>query len=328
MFSKHFTKQDNMMTVLIALLPIYLFGIYSFGLRVLALLIFNSIVGLAVEYITEKAMYNRNKVSLATVVTAAIFTLTITPLIPFWQSAIGIAFAMFFGRQVFGGFGSNPYNPALVGRAFMFINFTGGMSNYIPSSLAEGSTAGVFGSLFKWVTPTVDGLSSASPFVSIKYRGAEFDNLTLFLGKHSGAIGEISILLILLGALYLLLRKAASWEIMISSIIGFFATSYIILAIGPGEGHVLEPILGLLIGGFMFATVFMATDPTSAPESTQAKWIYGLMFGAIAVIIRGYGNFIGGTMFALLITQTFAPIIDYVFLNRKKNKGLKKGMEA
>lgn len=318
MFSKHFKKQKPMRPVLLAMTPLLLYGIYSFGWKVLALLVINIIVACLVEYICEKKMYNRNQVTESAIVTAFIFTLTLSPLVPLWESAVGIAFAIFFGKEVFGGYARNPFNPALVGRAFMFINFPSAMTIFTQTSHSEGFLNGI-GALNKWLTPVVDATSGPTPLNAIKNTGAVIDNMTLFLGNHAGSIGEVSILLILIGAAYLAIKKVASWEIMISSILGFLATSYLFILIGV-DGKLIEPIQGLLVGGFMFASIFMATDPISAPNQVQAKWIYGFMFGFITVLIRSLSLFVGGTMFALLMASIFAPIIDYLFKGYNKKK--------
>lgn len=321
MFSKFFKKQAMMRTVLIAVAPIILYGIYAFGWRTLALLGFNIVVACLVEYISEKFMYNKSKVTEAAFVTATLFTLTLPPSIPFWMSGIGVAVGIFFGKELFGGFGKNVFNPALVGRAFIYINFPTPMLTWSQAANSERLINGI-GGFGKWSTQILDSISQPTPMTELKTTGATVESINLFLGNIPGSIGEISSLLILLGAIYLIYKKVASWEIMVSSVIGFFATSYLLIILGANE--VLPPLQGVLAGGFLFGTAFMSTDPISAPKQSQAKWIYGIMIGAIVVIIRAFSLFAGGMMFAILIAGVFAPIIDYVFKDINKKKRLAK----
>lgn len=323
MFSKFFKKQQMMRTVLIAVAPIILYSIYAFGWRTLALLVFNIAIACSVEYISEKFMYNKAQVTEAAFVTATLFTMTLPPALPFWMSGVGVAFGIFFGKEVFGGFGKNVFNPALVGRAFIYINFPTPMLTFSEAANSERFINGL-GGFTKWVTPVIDNVSNPTPMVALKTTGQTVDTLNLFLGNIGGAIGEVSALLIILGALYLIYKKVASWEIMLSSLIGFVATSYILILLGAGD-LVLQPLQGILVGGFLFGTAFMSTDPISAPKQNQAKWIYGIMIGSIVVIIRAFSLFPGGMMFAILIAGVFSPIIDYVFkgINQKKKAAKK-----
>lgn len=323
MFSKYFKKQKPMRTVLIALAPIILLGIYTFGWKTLALLAVNIIVACGVEYICEKKMYKRTQITEAAIVTATLYTLTLSPLVPLWQSAIGAAFAIFFGKEVFGGYARNPFNPALVGRAFMYINFPNGMTIYTQATNADSFINGL-GGFTKWMTPIMDATSGPTPMNALKNTGESIDTLSMFLGNHAGSIGEISILLILLGGAYMIYKKVASWEIMVASLIGFVGSSYLFLILGI-EGNIMHPLEGMLVGGFMFGTVFMSTDPISSPNQKQAKWIYGILIGVLVVTIRSFSLFQGGMMFAILIASVFSPIIDYVFkgINKKKREKAK-----
>lgn len=327
MFSKFFKKQQMMRTVLIATAPIILYGIYVFGWRTLALLAFNIIVACSVEYISEKFIYKKAQVTEAAFVTATLFTLTLPPALPFWMSGVGVAFAIFFGKEVFGGFGKNVFNPALVGRAFIYINFPTPMLTFSQAANSERFISGL-GGFTKWITPALDHVSNPTPLLELKNVGST-NVLGLLLGNIGGAIGEVSAILIIVGAAYLIYKKVASWEIMVSSLIGFVGVSYLLIILGAGTS-VLPPLQGMLAGGFLFGTVFMSTDPISAPKQPQAKWIYGFMIGAIVVAIRAFSLFPGGMMFAILIAGVFSPIIDYVYkdINKKKKEAEKKAKAA
>lgn len=312
-FDKFMNKQKMMRTVLLAVLPILLFSTYLFGLKTLALTVFNVVVAVLVEYICETKIYKRKKVSEAVVVTAVLYTMTLPVSIPFWISAIGIAFAVFFGKMVFGGFGKNVFNPALVGRAFIYVNF--------PQPLTINWNQASFGGLggfTSWITPTIDTATTATPMLAFRNAGQATNILDLFIGNVSGSIGETSTLLILLAAIYLVYKKVASWEIMVSSVVGFAGLTLVFNLMGVETVPGL--VSGLISGGFLFGAVFMATDPISAPKTSFAKWFYGIVIGVVVVIIRGFALFSGGMMFAVLIGNTFAPIVDYIVNKNKKKK--------
>ena len=230
------------------------------------------------------------------------------------MSAVGIAFAIFFGKAVFGGFGKNVFNPALVGRVFVYVNF--------PQPLTinwNEAVVGGIGSLNKWVNPLIDQVTTATPMLAFRNAGEMTNYLDLFLGRIPGAIGETSKLLILLGAAYLIYKKVASWEIMLSSALGLTVMTLIFNFMKIES--IPNPIFQILSGGFLLGAVFMATDPISAPKTKPAKFIYGFIIGIVCVIIRGFALFSEGMMFAVLIGNIFAPIMDYVV--RKRNKAKK-----
>ena len=315
-FEKFLTKQKMMRTVLLAVLPILLFSTYLFGLKVLVLTAFNIAIAVLVEYLCETKIYKRKKASEAVIVTAVLYTMTLPVSLPFWISAVGIAFAVFFGKMVFGGFGKNVFNPALVGRAFIYVNFPQPLTIAWNQPMLSG-----LGGFTKWISPTIDAATTATPMLAFRNAGEATDLLSMFLGTIAGSIGETSTLLILLGAIYLVYKKVASWEIMVSSVVGFTALTLIFNAMGVES--VPNPLVGLLSGGFLFGAVFMATDPISAPKTSFAKWFYGILIGVVVVIIRGFALFSGGMMFAVLIGNTFAPIVDYVVNKNKKAKKAK-----
>ena len=308
-----FLNQKMMRTVIKSLIPIMVFSILMFGLRVLFLYAFNILVACLVEYFSQTKMYKKNKISEAAIVSAILYTMTLPASIPFWISAVGIAFAMFFGKAVFGGFGKNIFNPALVGRVFIYVNF--------PKPLTISWNEAIFPSIGTWLTPIIDDVSSATPMILFK-NSNELESMSdLFLGLVPGAIGETCKLLIILSGIYLIYKKVVSWEIIASSILGFCGLSLIFNLMGIES--VLNPLYGILSGGFLFGTIFMATDPISAPKTKTAKWIYGIIIGIVTVIIRGFALFSGGMMFAILIGNTFSPIIDYAVKKNAQAKKLK-----
>jgi len=233
---------------------------------------------------------------MAVFVTGSLLALTLPPTIPLWIAAIGAIVAVSFGKMVFGGFGKNVFNPAIVGRAFIYIAFPTDMTLRWLSPFTE--LPGGFASFYP-----ATHITSATPIMQFQETGLFIASSTLFLGKIGGSIGETSALLILFAAFYLIITKTAKWQPMVATILSF--TMFSILFYGQ------NPLPFVLSGGILFGAVFMTTDPVSMPKNKIAIWIYGCLIGFLTIFIRKYGLFIEGFMFALLITNTFMPIIEY-----------------
>src|SRR5690554_6575629 len=290
-----------MRTVIVSLIPLLLVATYYFGLRVLLLLFVVGVFGIGTEYLYEKK--NNKKISEAVLITCMLYTMTLPPSTPFWIAAVGIVFGVLFGKMVFGGFGKNIFNPALVARAFVYISFPEPLTiSWTKASLAFP------GGLFTYLNEGVEMVSTATPMLMFRDSGAMLSPMELLLGNISGSIGETSAILIVLAGAYLIYKKVASWQTMAGCTLGFLGLSSILYFAGVGQ--IPNPLYGLIAGGFLFGTVFMATDPISSPKTKEGKWIYGVIIGIVTVIIRGYALFAGGVMFAILIGNTFAPIID------------------
>lgn len=308
-------KQNNMRSVILSLLPIVLASIYYFGLRSLLLLSVICIFAFITEY-TFKVKTGK-PVSEAIFVSALLYGLTLPPSTPFWVAALGIIFGIVFGKEVFGGFGRNVFNPALVARAFVYVSFPSFLTTQW-SKPFEGFPGG----LTKYTSSIYDSISTATPMLNYRSSGELESIKNLLIGNISGSLGETCGLLILLSAIYLIYRKVASYRSMLGVVLGFFSTSYIMIFLGFNE--IPSPLWGLFSGGLIFATVFMVTDPISSAKTNKGKWIYGFLIGLVTVIIRGFALFAGGVMFAVLIGNTFAPIIDEgikTLENMKKDKG-------
>ena len=299
--SKLFMKQKMMRTVIVSLIPIILASIYFYGWRSLGLLIVVTIFGVLTEYLFEKT--RKKKTSEAVLVTCILYTLTLPPTTPYWIAVVGIIFGVFFGKAVFGGFGRNIYNPALVARAFVYVSFPEPLT--ISWSKVAAGFPGGFGT---YITEGIDAVSQATPMLLFRDSGEMVPNINLLIGNVAGSLGETSAILILLAGIYLVYKKVASWEIMVGSLIGFVGLSGILYL--TGNPQITNPLYGVLAGGFLFGTIFMATDPISSPRTKEAKWVFGILVGIITVIIRGYALFAGGMMFAILIANTFAPLMD------------------
>lgn len=311
--NKYFTKQKMMHPLLVILTVLSLAATYFYGWRVLVLVVMNIFVACLTEYLFSKKVFQRGKISESCVVTAMLYTMTLPANLTYWISVVGIVFAILFGKMFFGGFGRNVFNPALVGRAFIYVNFPE------PMTIAWNEVGkGPLGGFGEFLTRHIDDVSRATPMLLFRNSG-EYTRLTdLFFGKVPGVIGETSKILILIAAVYLIYKKIASWEIMAGSVLGFVGMSTIFRL--AGAASVPNPLYGMLMGGFILGTVLMATDPVSAAKTTPGKWVYGILVGLITVIIRGFALFSGGVMFAILIGNTFAPIIDYAFNKWKENR--------
>lgn len=293
-----FMKQKMMRTVIYSLIPIILAATYFFGLRVLLLLAIVCVTACAVEWIFVRK--TTKKISEAVLVTAILYTLTLPPRTPFWIGVLGIIFGVIFGKMVFGGFGKNPFNPALVGRAFVYVSFPHFMTvEWIEPIKGPLGGLGIY---------SIDAVSQATPLLLYRSSGTMLPYKDLFLGNIAGSIGETSAILSILAAIYLIYTKTASKETIFSTIGGFLLFDALFYYLGFSQ--VPNPLYGLLAGGILFGAVFMATDPISSPKTKEAKIIYGMLIGLITVVIRGFALFAGGIMFAILIGNTFAPILD------------------
>jgi len=308
-------KQMMMRKVVYSLLPIVVAGIYFFGWRVLTLLLVVSFFGCATEWVFVRK--TTKKITEAVLVTNILFTLTLPPSTPYWIAVIGIIFGVLFGKMVFGGFGKNPFNPALVGRAFIYVNF--------PEFLTMKWTKpveGILGGFTTYLGENIDAITQSTPMLIYRATGEELSLSQLFFGNIAGSIGETSAILIILAGIYLIYTKTAAKETIFSVLTGFMVMSGFFYLMGFEQ--VLNPIYGLLAGGILFGAVFMATDPISSPKTFEGRIVYGLIIGAVTVIIRSFALFAGGMMFAILIGNTFAPIIDEAVNGIKASKKAKK----
>lgn len=300
-FPIHFMKQDLMRKVLTSLIPIIIAAVYFFGWRALALIAVSVASGVLAEWAFKRK--GSKPVTEAVFVSSILYALTLPPRTPFWVAAIGIAFGIVFAKEVFGGFGRNVFNPALVGRAFVYVNFP----TFLTIEWTQASQ-GFPGGFARWLNAPADAVTAATPMLNYRATGVTEPLQNMFLGNISGSLGETSALLILACAVYLIYTKTASWEIMASTMLGLFIADSAFHYLGFTQ--VPTPFFGLLSGGLLFGAVFMATDPISAPKTQKAKWIYGLLIGLVTVIIRGFALFAGGMMFAILIANTFVPLMD------------------
>ena len=300
---KLFMKQQVMNKVLYALAPITVFSVFLFGWRVLAVLAVSNLCAVISEYLFVRTKQN-GKISMAVFVTASLLALTLPPTIPFWMAGVGAVFAIVFGKMVFGGFGMNVFNPAIVGRTFIYISFPNAMT--VQWLKPFSSWPGGFTS---WQNSAA--ITSATPMSLFKSSGEITSTWHLASGLIPGSAGETSAILIALAAIYLIATKTAKWQPMLATLLGFTIS---VLAF-----YQQTPLPFILSGGLLFGSVFMVTDPISMPKNKTAIWIYGALVGFLTVFIRKFSLFTEGFMFALLLANTFMPIIEYA-LDRSKRK--------
>jgi Na+-transporting NADH:ubiquinone oxidoreductase subunit B len=331
----HLDLKRYMSFVLIALLPVLIFGIYNTGFQsglaqgktlgilnalftgsgyVLPIILVSYGVGFFWEILF--AIIRRHKISEGFLVTGMLFPLTLPATIPLWQVALGISFGVVIGKEVFGGTGRNILNPALTARAFLFFSYPVSMSGDI------------------WVAAkgTIDGISTATPLAVTGMEGESITNTLassgfslsdLFLGFVPGSIGETSALCCLVGALFLIITRIANFRVILGGIAGLIVTAMLFYLI-PGDQESWAnagPLYHLCAGGFLFGISFMATDPVSAPGTNPGRWVFGFLIGFLTVIIRVVNPaFVEGTMLAILFMNVFAPLLDHGVIKYKTSK--------
>lgn len=317
-------------------------------IQMLPIFVITHVVGLGIEF--WFAAKKGHAIEEGFLVSGALIPLIMPPDIPLWILAVSVAFAVIIGKEAFGGTGMNVWNVALLARVFVFFAYPTTIagdevwvSGY--NTLAEGTQAsyswahGMFNSLFEIMglntfdessTHIVDGFSGATP-LALAYQGGwenvtnTFSNNQLFWGTIPGSIGETSKPLIIVGALFLAFTKVASWRIMLSMFIGGVVMSMILNLWGANPFMEVPWYYQMYMGSFLFAMAFMATDPVTASGTNTGKWIYGLMIGAIGMIVRVLNPaYPEGWMLAILFMNTFAPLIDHYVLESNISKRLKR----
>jgi Na+-transporting NADH:ubiquinone oxidoreductase subunit B len=336
-----------MITVVVALFPAILIGMYNIGyqaalakgitttlaenfwngfLVMLPVIIVTYAVGLGIEILI--ALIRKHEVNEGFFVTGILFVLVLPPTIPLWQVAVAVAFGVIIGKEVFGGTGMNIFNPALTARAFIFFAYPGKISGdkvWTAIDLAKDKLIdGYSGATPLLVASSAGDGSSAT--AAIQSAGFTFEKM--FFGFIPGSMGETSFLAILIGALILLITGVGSWRIMTAVTVGGIGTAFLMnLAAGPTSPSMftLPPHWHLVMGGFAFGAVFMATDPVSASGTNTGKWIYGILIGVLAVLIRTVNPaYPEGMMLAILFMNVFAPFIDYYVVKANMRRRLRR----
>ena len=299
-----------MRNVVLALAPVTIFAVYAFGTG--AALVLTTAVASCVltEHLLCKATSQPSTVGdWSAAITGLLFGLTLPPGLPLWMAAVGGIFAISIAKFLFGGLGSNAFNPALVGRAFLQAAFPQAMT-YWSLPFAADRFDGIPSSILAlpFAQPVYDAATEATPLARMKFESVFAADSDLLYGLTSGSVGETCGVLILLGGAYLVARNMMNWRIPIS----IFATVAIITwafmrydpATYPG------PLFMLFSGGLMLGAVFMATDLVASPITNAGCWVYGLLIGILVVVVRFWGGMPEGVMYAILLANAVSPHID------------------
>jgi Na+-transporting NADH:ubiquinone oxidoreductase subunit B len=344
-------SKRTMIVVVVALMPALLFGMYNTGyqhnlatgiaaswgitflygfLTVLPKIVVSYVVGLGIEFVS--AQIKKEEIQEGFLVSGMLIPMIVPVDTPLWMIAVATAFAVVFAKEVFGGTGYNIFNVALVTRAFLFFAYPAAMSGdkvFVRTADTFGLGAG---------TP-IDGFSGATPlgqiataskdligsFQAVDVLNRPLSTIDMVIGLIPGSIGETSVIAILLGAALLLYTGIASWKTMLSVFVGGAVAAYGFNLIGTTVAMTVSPLEHLVLGGFAFGAVFMATDPVTSARTETGKYIYGFLVGAMAIVIRvlnpGYPE---GMMLAILLMNTFAPLIDYFVVDGNVKRRLRR----
>ena len=338
-----------MSIVVIALIPALLFGMYNVGyqhynavgvsagfmemfiygfLAVLPKIIVSYVVGLGIEFVV--AQWKGEEIQEGFLVSGLLIPMIVPVGCPLWILAIATAFSVIFAKEVFGGTGMNVFNPALIARAFLFFAYPTKMSGdavWVAKDSIFGIGGDKFVDTFTGATPLGQAAVATGNFQFMNVAGGEMSICDMIIGLIPGSIGETSVIAIAIGAIILLWTGVASWKTMGSVFVGGIVMALIFNAVGSADNMMAQMpwYEHIVLGGFCFGAVFMATDPVTSARTEGGKYIYGFLIGAMAVIIRvlnpGYPE---GMMLAILLMNVFAPLIDYCFVQKNINARAKR----
>ena len=333
-----------MISVVIALIPCYIFGAINIGyqksltfgedtsliqnfqigiLAILPILITTFVSGAFWEILF--AIIRRHPISEGFLVTCALIPLTLPPAIPLWQVVIATSFGIVIGKEIFGGVGMNIFNPALMARAFLYFTYPINISGDKVWALAPDGYSG------PTALSIAAGKTDANALDLIKQASSDlvFDYswTNMFLGWIPGSIGETNKWLIILGALFLIFMGITSWRVMLGSVVGLVFMATLTNLFAPYSSNAMlsiPPHYHLVMGSFLFGTVFMATEPVTGSHTDTGRWIFGFLVGILTVIIRSINPaYPEGIMLAILLMNAFAPLIDYFVVNNNIKKRMK-----
>lgn len=339
-----------MMTVIIAMVPCLLFGIYNVGhqhflalgqqaaltdkiwvgiVQVLPIIVVAYAAGLGVEFIFS--VIRKHPVNEGFLVSGMLIPLVMPPDIPLWQVAVATIFAVLIGKEAFGGTGMNVLNVALTARAFLYFAYPVDISGDVWTYLPEGAKtmAGYSGAtpLAIAANSVTTGENVVSAFGNFGTGWADniFSFTNMFLGFIPGCIGETSTLMCLIGAFILIVTGVGSWKIIVSVFGGAYAMGLFLNLVGGNAFVTMPAEYHLVMGGLAFGAVFMATDPVTASQTETGKWIYGALIGVMTVLIRVFNPaYPEGIMLAILLMNVFAPLIDYFVVSANKKRRFKR----
>jgi len=331
----------SLIIVMIAMVPALLFGIWNTGfyhfqalgidagfwrmvgfgiLKILPMFIVSYVVGLGIEIVF--AQWRHEEVAEGYFVTGMLIPMVMPVDVPLWMVAVATVFAVVIGKEVFGGTGMNILNPALVARAFLFFAYPTHMSGsevWI-AGLAKGT-----GVIDGYSGSTILGQAAQNTTTFVNGLGQPFTRMDMFLGNIPGSFGETSTLAILIGAAILILTGVGSWKIIVSVFAGGAVMGLILNLFAVNTFMELPFYEHLMLGGFAFGAVFMATDPVTGAQTERGKWIYGFLIGIMAILIRVLNPaYPEGVMMAILLMNVFAPLIDHYIVEANIRRRLKR----
>ena len=292
---RHVSTASVMIDVLIALVPATIWGIYMFGFRAALVVLLATVSAVFFEFLTQALRHKTVTIAdCSAAVTGLLLGLNLSPAVPFYVPVVGSAFAIVVVKQIFGGIGKNIMNPALAARVFLMMAWAGEMS--------------VFPAAYDRVGLGVDAVASATPLVALKGGEIGVSLMDLFLGRVGGSIGEISVLMLLIGGVYLLIRRVITWHIPVA----FLGTVALLTFLFPvGDASRLDfMVASLCSGGLMLGAFFMATDYVTSPVTSVGRLIYGVGCGALVVFLRYFSGYNEGVSFAILIMNAFVWYLD------------------
>jgi electron transport complex protein RnfD len=316
------TVQKLMYGVLIALLPAFLASVYVFGIGALVVTLTAMLSCVVFEYLIQKYLMKENPSIRdgSGLVTGMLLAFCLPTNLPLWLVILGSLVAIGVGKMSFGGLGNNPFNPALVGRVFLFISFPVQLTSW-PEPLVNrfaylDATTGA--------TPLAmmkEGLKNGEPVREILTGIPMY--LDMLVGITPGSAGEVAAVALLLGLVYMLVRRIITWHIPVSILLTVTVFTGILWLADPVNNP--NPLFHLLSGGLMLGAVFMATDYVTSPMAKKGMWIYGVMIGIITVVIRVFGAYPEGVQFAILIMNAFTPLINKYVKPRRFGERLEDG---
>ncbi|ABM60859.1 RnfABCDGE type electron transport complex subunit D [Halorhodospira halophila] len=316
--SPHIKAPDSveriMRSVVLALLPVCAFSVYQFGISVAALLVVSTVTAVLTEQLFNRMSGRPSTIGdYSAVITGLLLALTLPPAFPLWMAAVSAFVAIALGKALFGGLGYNPFNPALLGRAFAAAAFPEASSTWTQAGLSERFTEFLPSTLAApFTTPaSVDAYTTATPLAEWKFEGGiATETWDLLAGTIAGSAGETSALLVLACGLFLVLRGAVNWRVPVSVLGSAAATAGVFYALDPATYP--DPLFVLASGALMLGAFFMASDMSSSPVTPAGIWIYGILIGFLTVIIRFFGGLPEGVMYAILLGNAAVPLIERI----------------
>ena len=302
--------EKNMYGVLIALVPAFIVSLYVFGLDAFIITLTSVVFCIITEYVVQRFMFKKEPTIFdgSAIITGVLLAFNVPSNLPIWILAIGAIVAIGVGKMSFGGLGNNIFNPALLGRVFLLIS--------LPSQMTSWPLPGT--------VEAVDGVTAATVLSNIKYNPEGLISISdMFFGLEGGSIGEMSVMALLLGLVYMLWKKIITWHIPVSIMLT--------VAIFAGGMYLIDPIalynplIHLFSGGLMLGAIFMATDYATSPLSHKGMIIYGVGIGVITMCIRLWGSYPEGVSFAILLMNAFTPLINNYVKPKRFGEVVKNG---